>query len=56
MALLYIGLADRDKAIDWLQRARLDRSTYMAYAKVDPLLDPVRADQRFLALLKHMDL
>jgi tetratricopeptide (TPR) repeat protein len=56
LALLYIGLGDRDRAIDWLQRACLDHSTYMIFAKVDPLLDPVRSDQRFSALLKHMDL
>jgi hypothetical protein len=28
----------------------------MIYAQVDPLLDPVRSDQRFVVLLKRMDL
>ncbi len=56
LALLYIGLGDREKAIDWLQRSCLDRSTYMIYAKVDPLLDPVRSDRRFVSLLREMDL
>jgi DNA-binding winged helix-turn-helix (wHTH) protein/tetratricopeptide (TPR) repeat protein/TolB-like protein len=56
VALLYIGLGDRDRAIDWLEQAYQDRSTYMVYAKVDPLLESLRSDQRFIALLKRMDL
>jgi DNA-binding winged helix-turn-helix (wHTH) protein/tetratricopeptide (TPR) repeat protein len=56
MALLYVGLGDRDEAINWLGRAYQDRSTYMIFAKVDPLLDPLRSDPRFVSLLKRMDL
>jgi DNA-binding winged helix-turn-helix (wHTH) protein/tetratricopeptide (TPR) repeat protein/TolB-like protein len=56
VALLYIGLGDRDRAMDWLERADQDRSTYMVYAKVDPLLESLRSDQRFIALMKRMDL
>jgi DNA-binding winged helix-turn-helix (wHTH) protein/tetratricopeptide (TPR) repeat protein len=56
IALLYIGLGERDRAMDWLERAYQDRSTYMVYAKVDPLLESLRTDQRFIALMKRMDL
>jgi Flp pilus assembly protein TadD len=56
LALLCLGLGDRARAMDWFERAYQDRSTYMIYAKVDPLLDPLRSDQRFVSLLEQMDL
>ena len=56
MALVYVGLGERDKALEWLDNAFQDRSTYLVYAKIDPLLDPVRSDPRFAALLHRMGL
>jgi tetratricopeptide (TPR) repeat protein len=56
MALICIGLRDTDGAIEWLSKAVLERSTYMVYAKTDPLLDTVRSDPRFIALLDRMNL
>jgi len=56
LALLYLGLGDHDKALDWLDRACQDRSTYLVYAKVDPLLDPLRSNRRFDLLLANMEL
>jgi DNA-binding winged helix-turn-helix (wHTH) protein/tetratricopeptide (TPR) repeat protein len=55
-ALVYIGLGEYDSAFEWLERAYQDRSTYLVYAKTDPLLDPVRSDPRFFALLQRMGL
>jgi tetratricopeptide (TPR) repeat protein len=56
IALVHIGLGDHDQALEWLSRCYEDRSTHMVYAKVDPLLDPIRSDPRFWALLKQMGL
>jgi tetratricopeptide (TPR) repeat protein len=56
LAQLYLGLGNRDMALEWLERARKDRSTYLVYAKVDPLLDPLRSDRRFDLLLSNMEL
>jgi DNA-binding winged helix-turn-helix (wHTH) protein/TolB-like protein/tetratricopeptide (TPR) repeat protein len=56
VALVYVGLGDRDRALEWLARSYQDRSTHMVYAKVDPLLDPLRADPRFTELLRKMGL
>ena len=56
MALIHIGLGERDSALAWLERSYEERSTYMIYAKVDPLLDPVRSDPRFARLLQKMGL
>jgi tetratricopeptide (TPR) repeat protein len=56
IAFVYVGLGDREQALEWLSHSCQDRSTHMVYAKVDPLLDPVRSDARFNALLQQMDL
>src|ERR1700730_7786081 len=54
MALICIGLGDRDLALDLLSNSYADRSPYLVYAKMDPLLDSVRTDPKFTALLKIM--
>ena len=56
MALICIGLGDRPAALDWLEKGYQDHSTLMVYAKTDPLLDPLRGDPRFTALLQRMQL
>lgn len=56
IALVYIGLGDHDRALDWLEKAYEDRSTYMVYAKTDALLDPIRSDRRFVDLIENMGL
>jgi serine/threonine-protein kinase len=56
IALVCIGLHDRDHAMEWLAKSYEDRSTYLVFAKTDPLLDPVRSDERFAGLLKRMGL
>ena len=56
MALICIGLRENDQALSWLQQSFQDRSTYLVYAKTDPLLDSVRADARFSNLIDQMGL
>jgi DNA-binding winged helix-turn-helix (wHTH) protein/TolB-like protein/Tfp pilus assembly protein PilF len=56
IALIYVSLGDREQALEWLSNSYRDRSTHMVYAKVDPLLDPMRSDPRFNALLHQMGL
>ena len=55
-ALIYVGLGNRDRAVELLARSSSERSTYMVYAKTDPLLDSVRSDSRFSSLLNGMGL
>jgi DNA-binding winged helix-turn-helix (wHTH) protein/TolB-like protein/Flp pilus assembly protein TadD len=55
-ALISLGLGDRNGAMEWFSRSYQDRSTYMVYAKADPLLDSIRSDPRFGDLLRHMGL
>lgn len=49
-ALVRLALGDRDAALDLLERARDDRSGWLAYLAVDPRLDPLRGEKRFEAL------
>lgn len=50
IAQVYAGLGDRSKAFEWLSRAYDDKSTSIAYLKVDPSLNSLRSDPRFAAL------
>lgn len=50
-ALIYAGMADRDRAFAWLNIALQARSSYLIYAAVDPRLDLLRADSRFPKIL-----
>jgi TolB-like protein/DNA-binding winged helix-turn-helix (wHTH) protein/Tfp pilus assembly protein PilF len=53
IALIYIGMGDRKRGLDWLERANEDRSTSMAYLKVDPEMNILRTEPRFLALVEQ---
>jgi tetratricopeptide (TPR) repeat protein len=51
IAIIHGTLGERDQMFDWLDRAYEERSGWLAYLAVDPRLDGVRDDERFLALL-----
>jgi TolB-like protein/Tfp pilus assembly protein PilF len=50
---LYTGLGDKDKAFEWLDKAAQDQTNVMQFLRVYPLLDPLRADPRFEAMLRR---
>jgi len=55
MALIYLGLGDKERAIDELDRGYRDGETnYLFVIKVDPLLDDLRGDRRFEALVQKV--
>src|SRR6266542_3579356 len=56
IALVYVGLDQRDKAFEWLEKAYNDHSTEMIYFKVDPVLSGLRTDPRYQDLLRRMRL
>ena len=55
-ALVYIGLADKERAFEWLQKAMTERSQTMTTLKVDPVFDDLRSDPRFATLLGQVGL
>ncbi|MFQ5738625.1 MAG: protein kinase [Acidobacteriota bacterium] len=55
-AAVHTGLQDNDGAFACLHEALDERSHWMIYLKVDPLLDPLRPDPRFGDLLRRTGL
>ncbi|MEX2155172.1 MAG: protein kinase [Gemmatimonadaceae bacterium] len=56
LATIHLGLGDVEKALDWTEAAYEDRRGWLAYLKVNPLMDPMRGNPRFEALVKKMRL
>ncbi|HEX5964277.1 MAG TPA: tetratricopeptide repeat protein, partial [Pyrinomonadaceae bacterium] len=56
VANVYIGLGNKDQAFVWLEKAFAERSNYLAYLKVFPILDPLRSDPRFTDLVHRVGL
>ena len=55
--VIYAGLGEKDKALEWLEKAYEDRSISGApEINVDPIFDPLRSDPRFQDLLRRMNL
>jgi serine/threonine-protein kinase len=54
--ILHLGLADTEAAFAAIERAHAERRGWMAYLRVDPMLDPLRGDPRFAEWLRRMRL
>jgi len=55
-ALICAGLGENSRAVAWLERACQERSSWMVKLKVDPRLDPLRADVGFADLVRRVGL
>ena len=51
-----LGLADFDRALDWMERAHAERRGWLAYLSVNPIFDPLRDNSRFAMLVRKMRL
>jgi hypothetical protein len=49
-------VGDRAHALDWLEKAYAERDPKMLYTGIVPIFDPLRAESRFQALLRQMNL
>ncbi|HZM26634.1 MAG TPA: tetratricopeptide repeat protein, partial [Gemmatimonadales bacterium] len=55
LALVYLGLGDHGRALDNLERALAADSQMMAWLGRDAIFDPLRAEPRFMALMKKLN-
>jgi DNA-binding winged helix-turn-helix (wHTH) protein/TolB-like protein/Tfp pilus assembly protein PilF len=56
VAAIYVGLQDRERAFDWLERAIAERDIWLMNLRVDPVFKELRADRRFKAILLRLGL
>jgi tetratricopeptide (TPR) repeat protein len=56
IALVCAGLGWKDQALGYLRQAYQERSGWITYIKIDPRLDPLRTDARFIDLLHRVRL
>jgi eukaryotic-like serine/threonine-protein kinase len=56
VATLYIAMRDKEQAFSWLEKAFAEHDLYLTGLKVDPVVDRLRSDPRFQALLQRMNL
>jgi len=56
-AWTHAALGEKDLAFEWLRKCQRERSTGLAFwAKVGPVLDPLRSDPRYEQLLRDLNL
>lgn len=55
-AVIYIGLGEHEGAFQYLEMAREQQESFLIFARVDSLFDPIRSDPRFHTLLAELRL
>jgi pentatricopeptide repeat protein len=56
LALMYFVLNENDRAFEFLEKAYRSQDTDLTYLKIEPILDTVRSDPRYKALLERIGL
>jgi adenylate cyclase len=57
LAIVYLGMGDKGRAMDYLEQAFSAHSELLEMLKMDRIFDPLRKEPRFIALMKkvHFD-
>jgi Tfp pilus assembly protein PilF len=55
LAMVYMGLGDKARAIDNLEKALAADSQMLAWLGEDAIFDSLRSEPRFVALLKRLN-
>jgi adenylate cyclase len=56
IAVIYNGFRDKQNVLAWLERAYDERSSWLAWVKVEPRFDWLRADPGFDSIVKRLGL
>jgi adenylate cyclase len=54
-AVIYVGLGDKEKAIEWLWKA-YEQRCFLTWLKVEPIFDSLHNESRFMTLLAKLGL
>ena len=52
--MIYAQWGNRAKALEWLETALRLRDPGLVYLKTDPLMDPLRKEPRFQAVMREL--
>lgn len=55
-AVVYYGLDERERALNYLEKGYAEKDVRMVFLKVEPMWKNLRSDSRFISLLKRMGL
>jgi Flp pilus assembly protein TadD len=55
IAWIYVGLGDKDRAFEHLEKAYEERAGRLVYLKVEHAFDPLRSDPRFADLVRRLN-
>ena len=55
IAIIYIGLGEKDNALEWLEKTYEQNEAGLQFIKVDPMYDNLRSDPRFQDLIERMN-
>jgi tetratricopeptide (TPR) repeat protein len=53
-ALINTGLDEKDRAFEWLENAYQEHDLTLVILDIDPMLDSLRGDSRFISLLERV--
>src|SRR5262245_3955223 len=53
-AMIYVGLGEKQKTLDWLEKSYEDQESACWYLTVEPIYDSVRNEPRFQALVQKV--
>ncbi len=56
IAEIYIGLGEKDQALEWLEKAYEERDDWVVWFKCDPIPDGLRSDPGFQGLMRRVGL
>ncbi len=54
IASIYCGLDDRDKALNWLEKAFQEHAYLLIYLNTDPIMDSLREEKRFQQIVQKI--
>jgi class 3 adenylate cyclase len=55
LAIVYLGMGDHERALDYLEQAYSAHSQWLGWLKMDRIFDPLREEPRFIALMKKLN-